>query len=110
MKPEQWSEIEDLWERVLDRPINQRRAFLDQVCEDAELRGEVDSLLGYEADSFLETPLDLIAATLLPEWSLQPGDQLQAGRSSHRLRRGERTLSRQRAAHPFHASTRQERG
>ena len=76
MTPERWHQVEELWQRAVDCPAAQRRAFLDEACQDAELRAEVDSLLGYEADAFLERPLDSIAASVLPEWSLEPGDQL----------------------------------
>jgi eukaryotic-like serine/threonine-protein kinase len=49
--------ISDLYHRALTRAPAERRAFLEHACGgDQTLRAEVESLLGYDAPSFLETP------------------------------------------------------
>jgi hypothetical protein len=49
--------ISDLYHRALTRAPAERRAFLEQACAgDQTLRAEVESLLSYDAPSFLETP------------------------------------------------------
>ena len=56
--------ISDLYHRALERPPEERGAFLQEACEgDVVLRREVESLLGYEAASsrFLETPAAVVA-------------------------------------------------
>src|SRR5262245_27597447 len=46
MTPERWKQIDDLFNDALDRPPEERSAFLDGACAgDAELRGEVESML-----------------------------------------------------------------
>jgi eukaryotic-like serine/threonine-protein kinase len=46
MKAERWKKVEELFEAALQLPVDRRRAFLLEACpDDAELRGEVDSLL-----------------------------------------------------------------
>ncbi len=43
---EQWRAVEELFHAALDRPPEERAAFLDRACDgDAELRREVESLL-----------------------------------------------------------------
>jgi serine/threonine protein kinase len=52
----------DLFKRAIDRPAEQRAAFLDQTCgEDLELRREVESLLKFNEDESLEQPAVEIA-------------------------------------------------
>jgi serine/threonine protein kinase len=49
--------ITDLYHRALERAPQDRLAFLEQACgADDALRAEVESLLGYDASSFLEEP------------------------------------------------------
>ena len=52
-----FAQVEALFDAALDRPANEREAFLDATCEDAELRSEVRALLRAAAASegFLET-------------------------------------------------------
>jgi serine/threonine protein kinase len=57
--PERWQQVEEILQRVLDRPPPDRVSFLDQVCpDDAELRAEAASLMtAYdEAGDFIEVP------------------------------------------------------
>jgi len=60
MTTTQWQQIQELFEAAVDRPPQERRAFLDQACgDDPELRAEVESLLEHdEAASpvFLQPP------------------------------------------------------
>jgi len=56
MKPERWEQIDQLLEAVLERPPNERAAFLAEACTgDETLRHEVESLLrsDEEAESFI---------------------------------------------------------
>jgi len=59
MTPERWRRVEELYHAALERPQEQRAAFLDEACgDDQELRHEVESLLRYEQaeDSLLDRP------------------------------------------------------
>ena len=71
MQAERWKEIEELYQAALAQPAENRAAFLAQACpDDPQLRGEVESLLDQQADSFLESaPLSAIKA-------LSPGAHL----------------------------------
>ncbi|MBI1747838.1 MAG: protein kinase [Acidobacteria bacterium] len=68
MTPEQYQQVEQLYQKALERPIGERSAFLEVACAaDEALRREVELLLAaYEqAGGFLETPPDDIAAEML---------------------------------------------
>jgi serine/threonine protein kinase/Tol biopolymer transport system component len=71
MTPEKWQRIEGLFHAALDRPPNERAAFLAEACgADAELRGEVIRLLDSleQAGEFIEQPLlDNPASAAQPE-------------------------------------------
>jgi serine/threonine protein kinase len=59
MDKERWLKVEQVFHAALERPQEQRRAWLDGACSgDAELRGQVERLLSNEgrAGSFLERP------------------------------------------------------
>src|SRR5437870_1402732 len=59
MKSKRLQEVEALYRAALEREPAERRAFLDEACAgDEELRGEIESLLAYDARAagFLETP------------------------------------------------------
>jgi serine/threonine protein kinase/Tol biopolymer transport system component len=64
MQSERWKQIEDLCHAALDLMPEKRAAFLAQSCpDDPQLRGEVQSLLDQQADSFLESaPVSSIKA------------------------------------------------
>jgi len=54
-----WHEIDPIFAQALERPVGERRAFLDEACAgDAELRREVERLLTAAESSvtFLERP------------------------------------------------------
>jgi eukaryotic-like serine/threonine-protein kinase len=56
MNPDRWTEIDRLYNSVLDREPGERLAFLDRNCPDEELRREVQSLLEHASagDQLLE--------------------------------------------------------
>ena len=64
MQAERWKQIEELYQAALAQPAEKRGAFLAQACpDDPGLRGEVQSLLDQQADSFLESaPLSAVRA------------------------------------------------
>ncbi len=61
MTPDDWNRIKVLFDEALERPPEERAAFLDRACsEDSTLRTEVDALLAAhdraQADRALESP------------------------------------------------------
>ena len=70
MTPERYQQINQLLDAALERVPEERTAWLAAACgDDAELRGEVESLLlaCAQAGSFIETPPDDVAAALVAE-------------------------------------------
>lgn len=70
MKAERRQQVERLYHAALECEPESRAAFLDEACAgDAELRGEVESLLKYEsrANSFIEAPALEVAAEMMAE-------------------------------------------
>jgi eukaryotic-like serine/threonine-protein kinase len=63
--PERYARIGELYHQALERPREQRAAFLDEACaDDVTLRDEVASLLAADdvASGFIETPAIAVAA------------------------------------------------
>ena len=59
MTQQQWQLVEDLFHAALERPESERQRFLDQACGgDAELRAEVESLVGSDPSTDPDTPAD----------------------------------------------------
>lgn len=58
MDRRKWQKIEELFNAALELTMEQRAVFLDSVCQDDELRSEVEALLknAEKEDSFLGTP------------------------------------------------------
>lgn len=55
MQPERWQQIEEIFQRTLDSPLEERTAVLLAACgEDAALRREVESLLASHESGFTE--------------------------------------------------------
>jgi serine/threonine protein kinase/tetratricopeptide (TPR) repeat protein len=57
---ERWQQVKAVLDGALERGGAERAAFLEATCrDDVELRGEVESLLSYEAEAedFIETPI-----------------------------------------------------
>jgi serine/threonine protein kinase len=70
MAPERWRQIEQLYHAALERPLDEREAFLDEACAgDDELRREVVSLIAAHnrAETFISTPPDDVVAALVAE-------------------------------------------
>ncbi len=101
MTPKRWQEIEDILDRVMPRPPEERTAQLDRLCgEDATLRGQVEEMLIYcdqaQEEAFLEkSPLEdapnLVLGSILtvePEVGLQAGDSVESYRIVEHLEGG----------------------
>ena len=69
MTTEQWRQIEQLYHAAREREPGERARFLQEACADEQVRGEVESLLGCEAqaESFLEAPALEVTAEALAE-------------------------------------------
>src|SRR5712671_2844181 len=69
MKSERWREIEQLYHAAREQEPGERERFLQQACTDEELRNEVESLLGCEAEAedFLEAPALEVTAEAFAE-------------------------------------------
>src|SRR5947209_9941433 len=68
MDPERWRKFEALYHAVLEAAPAERRAFLQNACQDdEELRRELESLLAHEgsSDRFLDAPAFDVAAQLM---------------------------------------------
>src|SRR5438309_1223618 len=68
MTPDRWRQIDRLLEAALERPSEQRAAFLAEACAgDQELRQEVEELLrsNDRARSFMEEPAVDLAGQVL---------------------------------------------
>jgi serine/threonine-protein kinase len=83
MNPERWRRVADVYEAALEREPRAREAFLAEVCrEDADLRREVESLLGQEHTPLvIDQEVGTVAAAVLEgTWRLTPGTALGAYR------------------------------
>ena len=70
MTPERWQKIEELFQSTLDRPIQEREAFLSNACDgDETLRREVESLLA--SDCRPDRELDDIASGVAAQWAAE---------------------------------------
>ena len=50
-KPQQWQRVKEIVGSVLERPVAERSAYLDEACaQDSDLRAEVESLLSAYPD------------------------------------------------------------
>ncbi len=68
MKAERWKQVDDLFQSAVERPPEERAAFLDEACHgDEGLRREVESLLtSYErSENFIELPAFEVAPELV---------------------------------------------
>ncbi len=73
-----WSQIEALFDAVLEQPPASRLAWLDRTCSDPDIRREVLDLLEADrkAEGFLDTPAGLFAADLIRSERLDQIPQL----------------------------------
>jgi serine/threonine protein kinase len=69
MMTERWRQIEQLYHAAREREPGERHHFLQEICADEEVRGEVESLLRQETDaeSFLEAPAIEVTAEAFAE-------------------------------------------
>src|SRR5213596_1782617 len=75
MKAARWEKVIDLFQSALERPPEERPAFLDETCHDDEgMRHEVESLLtSHErAENFIEVPAFEVALELATTDSAGP--------------------------------------
>jgi eukaryotic-like serine/threonine-protein kinase len=85
---DRWREIDLVFAEALDRPLAERKAFLDEACAgDSELRTAVERLLLADeaSDTFLEQPAGELLG-LVPE--VEPGERLGPYRLLRRLGAG----------------------
>jgi serine/threonine protein kinase len=70
MNPERWREIDDIFQRALEREPAERADFLAEACAgDAELRAEVEALLSADESvgDFISAPAARLAASVIAE-------------------------------------------
>src|SRR5262245_5391594 len=70
MTPERWEQVEELLNAALDRPVDEREAFLAEACgDDLSLRNQIDYLIDcYEqAGDFIEAPADTARDSSQPD-------------------------------------------
>src|SRR5918998_724904 len=70
MQAERWRTCTEIFHAALERPPNERSAFIEQSCgTDAALRKQVETLLKYhdEAGDFISSPAVAAAPELLAE-------------------------------------------
>jgi len=82
---ERWRRVKEIFSDALDRPADERNAFLEQACAgDAALRAEVDDLLAADSGvgDFLDTP-----AVVEQSNGLAPGELLDEPFENYRLKR-----------------------
>ena len=83
MTPERWQQIDTLLQKVVERPLAERVALLDEACfSDKTLRLEVESLISFRemAQSFLEVPVLEEAANLFRDDQADSREGLVIGR------------------------------
>ncbi|BAC89037.1 serine/threonine-protein kinase [Gloeobacter violaceus] len=74
---EQWQRVKNLFAEALEKPADERRAFLERSCADcAQMLAEALSLLEHhrESENFLNRPVVQLLEEPIP--TLQPGDNL----------------------------------
>jgi hypothetical protein len=74
MKPEQWKEIERLYQASVELQPDRRTRFLAEACADIEIRREVESLLAHrdQGPSFVERAGVNVAAEIIDRDHTEP--------------------------------------
>ncbi len=68
MSPERWQRLKPLFFGALDRPEDERAAFLDGACGgDGALRAEIEGLLAIETPPILDATPDQLAELIEPD-------------------------------------------
>ncbi len=96
MSAERWAKLEHVFQAAMDRPAQDRSAYLDVACAgDPELRREVDSLMAHapRGDRLERPALEQLARELANESdanseTLSPGSQIGGFRVEARLGQG----------------------
>ena len=92
MMSQQWSRIEELFHEAVERDPNQRAAFLDQACNGADIRAQVEYLLACDeqANDFIETPVLSLAAQVFEAQDSEPieGNRIGAYKILREIGRG----------------------
>ncbi|QYO66125.1 protein kinase domain-containing protein [Leptolyngbya sp. 7M] len=60
MSPERWRKLESIFDKAIEMPVGERKAFLDSECgDDDEIKEKVEELLRAEAsvENFIESPV-----------------------------------------------------
>ncbi|HJZ78692.1 MAG TPA: protein kinase [Pyrinomonadaceae bacterium] len=71
MNPEQWRKINELFDAALNRPVDERAAFLDFACpDDPEVRERVAAMLAADAreDLLMDRPAYQAVGTMSAPW------------------------------------------
>jgi serine/threonine-protein kinase len=77
MTSEKRSRVEEVLSAALERDPSERVAFLERACgDDAELRREVESLLGWAVDASVVSPAQIAALVEETEHVLTAGERL----------------------------------
>jgi len=88
MTPQRWARIKELFGEAFELPVADRAAFLDRACaSDAELRAEVERLLGAETH-VLENPVLAALAPTVVEREIAAGEMLGAYKVETRIGNG----------------------
>lgn len=87
-----WDRVKELFDQALERPPDERTAFLEEACDDPSVRAEVKALLDAErnAPSFLEEGAGVLGRPLLDEEAPTGGEGRHIGpyRLVERIGRG----------------------
>ena len=90
MTPQRWEQIRQVFDGALERPAQDRAAYLRVLCaRDDELRREVETLLrsSEQAGEFLETPAAQLSQVIFLDPSNNPSDDNEVGEypEGHRI-------------------------
>lgn len=91
MPPADWTRLKALFGEALERPADERGAFLDEQCpEGSALRAELETLLTHHdrAGAFLEEPLRDLGARLVAEGRAGLPERIGAFRITREIGRG----------------------
>ncbi|MGA9978428.1 MAG: protein kinase [Candidatus Sulfotelmatobacter sp.] len=99
MQAERWRRVEEVYHTALERPEDQRAAFLEHACAgDETLRVEVESLIAYaqQTGRIIDKPaFEAVAAAMARDLRAEDGNNAEkmmgAGTPQYRL--GEKTLT-----------------
>ena len=90
MKFTRWERVKELFDQAVERPPEERAAFLEEACDDPAVRAEVKALLEAEenAPSFLEEGAARAGRSLVEEGKDESGRRVGPYRLAERLGEG----------------------